>query len=146
MMRQGLLRIVPPPAAPPGGGPAEGRAEGRAGSPCDLPDRPLEATLAVINAAARWVAEGMGSPETIDALVRVDLARPLGPLALADQLGLDLCVEAMERLHGAGGRAVYRPCTLLRDMVRAGLLGCKVGKGFYDYPASQSLDGVGQIA
>jgi 3-hydroxybutyryl-CoA dehydrogenase len=107
---------------------------------------PLEALLAVINAAAGWVAEGLGPPEKIDALVTVDPASPLGPLALADRLGVDLCVEAMERLHGATGSSGHRPCALLRHMVRAGLLGCKAGRGFYDYPASRLPDGLGQTA
>ena len=119
---------------------------GPTGGPRDPKGRPLEALLAVINAAAGWVAEGLGPPERIDALVRVEPAPPLGPLALADQLGIDVCVEAMERLHAATGSPGHRPCPLLRHMVRAGLVGCRAGRGFYDYAGCEALERLGQTA
>ena len=77
--------------------------------------------------------EGVGSPEAVDSVMKLGMNHPIGPLALADLIGLDICLNVMEVLQGGLGDPKYRPCPLLRRMVDAGQLGRKSGQGFYRY-------------
>jgi len=86
-----------------------------------------------INEAAYALLEGVADAEAIDTIARLGFAHPLGPLALADLIGLDTCVAIMEVLHQGLGDQKYAPCPLLRQYVQAGRLGRKTGKGFYTY-------------
>jgi 3-hydroxybutyryl-CoA dehydrogenase len=86
-----------------------------------------------INEAAYALLEGVAEAEAIDAIARLGFAHPLGPLALADLIGLDTCVAIMEVLHRGLGDPKYAPCPLLRQYVQAGRLGRKSGRGFYEY-------------
>jgi 3-hydroxybutyryl-CoA dehydrogenase len=86
-----------------------------------------------INEAAYALLEGVAEAEAIDTIARLGFAHPLGPLALADLIGLDTCVAIMEVLHGGLGDPKYAPCPLLRQYVQAGRLGRKSGRGFYEY-------------
>ncbi len=86
-----------------------------------------------LNEAAYAVMEGVAEPEAIDTVAKLGFAHPLGPLALADLIGLDTCVAIMEVLHEGLGDQKYAPCPLLRRYVAAGRLGRKSGRGFYDY-------------
>ena len=86
-----------------------------------------------INEAAYVLMEGVAEPEAIDTIAKLGFAHPLGPLALADLIGLDTCVAIMEVLHQGLGDPKYAPCPLLRQYVAAGRLGRKSGRGFYDY-------------
>jgi len=78
----------------------------------------------------------VASREAIDAVMKLGMSHPMGPLALADLIGLDTCLSIMEVLHEGLGDDKYRPCPLLRKMVRAGRLGRKSGHGFYEYPGA----------
>jgi 3-hydroxybutyryl-CoA dehydrogenase len=86
-----------------------------------------------VNEAAYALMEGVAEPEAIDTIAKLGFAHPLGPLALADLIGLDTCVAIMEVLHEGLGDAKYAPCPLLRQYVAAGHLGRKSGRGFYQY-------------
>ena len=86
-----------------------------------------------INEAAYALMEGVAEPEAIDTVAKLGFAHPIGPLALADLIGLDTCVAIMEVLHGGLGNPKYAPCPLLRRHVAAGRLGRKSGRGFYEY-------------
>jgi 3-hydroxybutyryl-CoA dehydrogenase len=86
-----------------------------------------------INEAAYALLEGVAEPEAIDTIATLGFAHPLGPLALADLIGLDTCVAIMEVLHEGLGDPKYAPCPLLRQYVQAGRLGRKTGRGFYEY-------------
>jgi 3-hydroxybutyryl-CoA dehydrogenase len=86
-----------------------------------------------VNEAAYALMEGVAEAEAIDTIARLGFAHPLGPLALADLIGLDTCVSIMEVLHDGLGDPKYAPCPLLRQYVAAGHLGRKSGRGFYDY-------------
>jgi 3-hydroxybutyryl-CoA dehydrogenase len=86
-----------------------------------------------INEAAYALLEGVAEPEAIDTIARLGFAHPMGPLALADLIGLDTCVAIMEVLHQGLGDPKYAPCPLLRQYVQAGRLGRKSGRGFYQY-------------
>jgi 3-hydroxybutyryl-CoA dehydrogenase len=86
-----------------------------------------------INEAAYALMEGVADAEAIDTIAKLGFAHPLGPLALADLIGLDTCVAIMEVLHSGLGDAKYAPCPLLRQYVQAGRLGRKTGRGFYSY-------------
>ena len=86
-----------------------------------------------INEAAYALLEGVAEPDAIDTIARLGFAHPMGPLALADLIGLDTCVAIMEVLHEGLGDPKYAPCPLLRQKVAAGHLGRKTGRGFYAY-------------
>jgi 3-hydroxybutyryl-CoA dehydrogenase len=86
-----------------------------------------------VNEAAYTVMEGVAEPEAIDTIAKLGFAHPMGPLALADLIGLDTCVSIMEVLHDGLGDPKYAPCPLLRQYVAAGRLGRKTGRGFYEY-------------
>jgi len=90
--------------------------------------------MPMINEAVFCVHEGVGTPESVDAVMQLGMNHPMGPLALADLIGLDVCLDIMETLHEGFGDSKYRPCPLLRKMVDAGRLGRKSGWGFYQYP------------
>jgi 3-hydroxybutyryl-CoA dehydrogenase len=87
-----------------------------------------------INEAAYALLEGVAEPEAIDTIAKLGFAHPMGPLALADLIGLDTCVAIMEVLERGLGNPKYAPCPLLRQYVAAGRLGRKTGRGFYEYP------------
>ncbi|HET8752188.1 MAG TPA: 3-hydroxyacyl-CoA dehydrogenase NAD-binding domain-containing protein [Gaiellaceae bacterium] len=86
-----------------------------------------------VNEAVWALHDGVAEPEAIDTIARLGFAHPMGPLALADLIGLDTCVAIMEVLQEGLGDAKYAPCPLLREHVRAGRLGRKSGRGFYAY-------------
>ncbi len=86
-----------------------------------------------INEAAYALMEGVATAEAIDTIAKLGFAHPMGPLALADLIGLDTCVAIMEVLHDGLGDDKYAPCPLLRQYVQAGRLGRKSGRGFYEY-------------
>ncbi|MDQ3086393.1 MAG: 3-hydroxyacyl-CoA dehydrogenase NAD-binding domain-containing protein [Actinomycetota bacterium] len=86
-----------------------------------------------LNEAAYALMEGVAEPEAIDTIAKLGFAHPLGPLALADLIGLDTCVAIMEVLYEGLGDPKYAPCPLLREHVAAGRLGRKSGRGFYEY-------------
>ncbi|HET6567713.1 MAG TPA: 3-hydroxybutyryl-CoA dehydrogenase [Rhodothermales bacterium] len=92
--------------------------------------------MPMINEAVYCVLENVASPEDIDTVMKLGMAHPMGPLALADLIGLDVCLDILEVLHRELGEDKYRPCPLLRKMVTAGRLGRKSGRGFYDYAQS----------
>ena len=89
--------------------------------------------MPMINEAVFCVMEGVATPEAIDTVMKLGMAHPMGPLALADLIGLDTCLAILEVLHKGLGEDKYRPCPLLRRMVAAGTLGRKTGRGFYKY-------------
>ena len=89
--------------------------------------------MPMINEAIFAVMEGVGTPEAIDAVMKGGMNHPMGPLTLADFIGLDVCLAILNVLHDGLGDPKYRPCPLLRRMVAAGHLGRKSGQGFYQY-------------
>jgi 3-hydroxybutyryl-CoA dehydrogenase len=90
--------------------------------------------MPMINEAAYCVMEGVAGPEEVDAVMKLGMNHPMGPLTLADLIGLDTCLHIMEVLHKGFADTKYRPCPLLRRYVAAGRLGRKSGRGFYEYP------------
>jgi len=89
--------------------------------------------MPLINEAIFAVFEGVATAEAVDEVFKLGMAHPMGPLTLADFIGLDVCLSIMEVLHQGFGDPKYRPCPLLRQMVAAGKLGRKSGEGFYKY-------------
>ena len=89
--------------------------------------------LPMLNEAAFCLYEGVGDAEAIDTVMRLGMNHPLGPLALADLIGLDTCLAILEVLHEGFGDPKFRPCPLWRQYVEAGRLGRKAGRGFHDY-------------
>jgi 3-hydroxybutyryl-CoA dehydrogenase len=89
--------------------------------------------MPMINEAIFCVMEGVAAPEAIDTVMKLGMNHPLGPLALADLIGLDVCLAILQVLHRDLGDDKYRPCPLLARMVSAGRLGKKSGRGYYDY-------------
>ncbi|MBI4497219.1 MAG: 3-hydroxybutyryl-CoA dehydrogenase [Chloroflexi bacterium] len=87
----------------------------------------------MINEAAFALMEGIASREDIDTILKLGANHPMGPLELADLIGLDICLHQMETLYQSFGDPKYRPCPLLRQLVAAGYLGRKTGRGFYEY-------------
>ncbi|MGH7537087.1 MAG: 3-hydroxybutyryl-CoA dehydrogenase [Gemmatimonadales bacterium] len=89
--------------------------------------------MPMINEAIYCVMEGVASPEDVDTVMKLGMNHPIGPLALADLIGLDVCLAILDVLHRDLGDDKYRPCPLLRKMVAAGRLGRKSGRGFYEH-------------
>ncbi|HUF89182.1 MAG TPA: 3-hydroxybutyryl-CoA dehydrogenase [Gemmatimonadota bacterium] len=89
--------------------------------------------MPMINEAIYCVMEGVAEPEAIDTVMKLGMSHPMGPLALADFIGLDVCLAILEVLRDGIGDPKYRPCPLLRQMVAAGRLGRKTGSGFFEY-------------
>ena len=89
--------------------------------------------MPMINEAIYAVMEGVGTPEAIDTVMKLGMNHPMGPLTLADFIGLDVCLAILNVLHEGLGDPKYRPCPMLRRMVAAGQLGRKSGRGFYTY-------------
>ncbi|GAB5521175.1 MAG: 3-hydroxyacyl-CoA dehydrogenase NAD-binding domain-containing protein [Rhodothermales bacterium] len=89
--------------------------------------------MPMINEAIYCLMEGVATVEDIDTVMKLGMAHPMGPLTLADFIGLDTCLSIMEVLHDGFGDTKYRPCPLLKKMVTAGQLGRKSGRGFYSY-------------
>jgi 3-hydroxybutyryl-CoA dehydrogenase len=89
--------------------------------------------MPMINEAAYCLMEGVGTADAIDTVMKLGMNHPMGPLALADFIGLDTCVAILEVMHDGLGDPKYRPCPLLRRYVDAGWVGRKAGRGFYQY-------------
>ena len=89
--------------------------------------------IPMINEAVFTLAEGVASAEDIDSAMKDGAGHPMGPLHLADLIGLDVCLFVMEILYNEFADSKYRPCPLLTKMVRGGKLGCKTGEGFFKY-------------
>lgn len=89
--------------------------------------------MPMINEAIYTVYEGVATPEAVDEVMKLGMNHPMGPLTLADFIGLDTCLYIMEVLYEGFGDSKYRPCPLLRKYVKAGWLGRKTGRGFYVY-------------
>ena len=106
-------------------------------TPVVVADRPgfvsNRVLMPMINEAAFTLLEGVADREAIDTVMKLGMSHPMGPLALADLIGIDVCLDIMNVLHEGFGDSKYRPCPLLKSMVAAGRLGRKSGRGFYEY-------------
>ena len=113
-------------------------AKGLGKTPVEVNDYPgfvaNRILMPMLNEAMFAVMEGVATPEAVDTVMKLGMAHPMGPLALADFIGLDVCLAILEVMHQGLGDPKYRPCPLLRKMVAAGHLGRKSGRGFYSYP------------
>ena len=98
--------------------------------------------MPMINEAIFTLQEGVASAEDIDTVMKLGMNHPMGPLTLADFIGLDTCLAILEVLHADLGEDTYRPCPLLRKYVRAGLYGRKTGEGFFKYDAAPNKEAV----
>jgi 3-hydroxybutyryl-CoA dehydrogenase len=114
---------------------AAARAMGK--TPVEVHDAPgfvsNRVLMPMINEAIFCLSEGVGKPEAIDEVMKLGMNHPMGPLALADLIGLDVCLDILRVLQDGFGDPKYRPCPLLVKMVDAGYLGRKSGRGFYEY-------------
>ena len=114
-----------------------GLAEKLGKMPLDCQDSPgfisNRVLMPMINEAIFALYEGVGSRESIDGIMKLGMNHPMGPLTLADFIGLDVCLAIMNVLHDGFGDSKYRPCPLLKRYVAAGWLGRKSGRGFYEY-------------
>jgi 3-hydroxybutyryl-CoA dehydrogenase len=112
-------------------------AKGLGKTPVEVNDYPgfvsNRVLMPMINEAVYCVMEGVAAPEAVDTVMKLGMNHPMGPLALADLIGLDVCLHILDVLHEGFGDDKYRPSPLLRKMVAAGRLGRKSGRGFYDY-------------
>ncbi len=112
-------------------------AKGLGKTPVEVNDYPgfvaNRILMPMINEAVFCVMEGVGTPEAIDQVMKLGMNHPMGPLALADFIGLDTCLAILEVMHRGLGDPKYRPCPLLRKYVAQGWLGKKTGRGFYAY-------------
>ena len=90
----------------------------------------------MINEAVFCVMEGVGDAAAVDGVMKLGMNHPMGPLELADLIGLDVCLDIMRVLYEGFSDSKYRPCPLLEKMVAAGRLGRKTGRGFYEYPGA----------
>ncbi len=108
--------------------------------PCVVNDYPgfiaNRILMPMINEAIYSLYEGVAGVEEIDTIMKLGMAHPMGPLQLADFIGLDVCLSILKVLHDGFGNPKYAPCPLLVNMVTAGMLGAKSGKGFYQYDSS----------
>lgn len=119
--------------------------------PCEVNDYPgfiaNRILMPMINEAVYSLYEGVAGVEEIDTVMKLGMAHPMGPLQLADFIGLDVCVSILKVLHDGFGNSKYAPCPLLNNMVTAGFLGIKSGEGFYKYTVgSKELNVSGRFA